>query len=57
MASAVKTWVTPCLGGTVQPDTALQNRYDELFPIYVKTRQTMPEIWADLTRARNKASQ
>jgi hypothetical protein len=26
-----------------------------LFPIYVKTRKMMPEIWADLTRARNKA--
>jgi erythritol kinase len=55
MASAVKTWVTPCLGGTVQPDPALQKRYDELFPIYVKTRKMMPEIWADLTRARHKA--
>jgi erythritol kinase len=56
MASAVRTWVTPCLGGTVQPDPALQARYDELFPIYVKTRKMMPEIWADLTRARTKAS-
>ncbi len=36
MASAVRTWVTPCLGGTVQPDPVLQTRYDELFPIYVK---------------------
>jgi erythritol kinase len=55
MASAVKAWVTPCLGGTVEPDPALKQRYDELFPIYVKTRKMMPEIWADLTRARNKA--
>lgn len=57
MASAVRTWVTPYLGGTVEPVPALQARYDELFPIYVKTRKAMPEIWADLTRARNKASQ
>jgi hypothetical protein len=33
----------------------MKQRYDELFPIYVKTRKMMPEIWADLTRARNKA--
>ena len=57
MAKAVETWVTPCLGGVVKPDAGMQARYDELFPIYVKTRQAMPEIWADLTRARSKAKE
>ncbi len=54
MASAVGKWVTPSLRGTVQPDAALKARYDQLFPIYVKARQAMPPIWADLAAARNR---
>lgn len=54
MATAVDTWVKPTLRGIVQPDPALKARYDELFPIYVKARQAMPPIWADLADARNR---
>jgi erythritol kinase len=53
MATAVAKWVMPTLRGTVQPDAALKSRYDQLFPIYVKTRQAMPPLWADLAAARN----
>jgi erythritol kinase len=49
---AVDTWVKPSLRGTVQPDAQLKARYDQLFPIYVKARQAMPPIWADLARSR-----
>ncbi|MEZ5830548.1 MAG: FGGY-family carbohydrate kinase [Dongiaceae bacterium] len=54
MASAVDTWVKPTLRGVVQPDAALKRRYDQLFPIYVKARQAMPPIWADLAAARGR---
>jgi erythritol kinase len=54
MAVAVEKWVKPCLRGTVQPDAQLKARYDELFPIYVKARQAMPPVWADLAAARNR---
>jgi erythritol kinase len=54
MATAVGKWVKPTLRGTVQPDAALQARYDQLFPIYVKARQAMPPVWADLAAARNR---
>jgi erythritol kinase len=52
MAVAVDKWVKPILRGTVQPDAQLKARYDQLFPIYVKARQAMPPIWADLARNR-----
>jgi erythritol kinase len=52
MAVAVDKWVKPILRGTVQPDALLKARYDQLFPIYVKARQAMPPIWADLARNR-----
>lgn len=54
MATAVAKWVSPSLRGTVQPDAQLKARYDELFPIYVKARQAMPPVWADLAAARNR---
>ena len=54
MAVAVEKWVKPCLRGTVQPDAQLKARYDQLFPIYVKARQAMPPVWADLAAARNR---
>ena len=40
------------LRGTVRPDAQLKARYDQLFPIYVKARQAMPPVWADLARNR-----
>ena len=54
MTVAVEKWVKPCLRGTVQPDGQLKARYDQLFPIYVKARQAMPPVWADLAAARNR---
>jgi erythritol kinase len=54
MAVAVDKWVKPSLRGIVQPDTALKKHYDQLFPIYVKARQAMPSVWADLAAARNR---
>ncbi|HEY3144913.1 MAG TPA: FGGY-family carbohydrate kinase, partial [Dongiaceae bacterium] len=54
MATAVGKWVKPTLRGTVQPDAALKARYDQLFPIYVKAREAMPPVWADLAGARSR---
>ncbi|HET6157956.1 MAG TPA: FGGY-family carbohydrate kinase [Dongiaceae bacterium] len=54
MATAAGKWVTPSLRGIVQPDAQLKVRYDQLFPIYMKTRQAMPPVWADLAAARNR---
>jgi len=52
MGAAVARWVTPYLRGVIEPDATLQQRYDQLFPIYIKARQAMPTIWADLAKAR-----
>jgi erythritol kinase len=54
MDAAVETWVKPTLRGVVEPDAGFKARYDELFPIYVKARQAMPPVWADLAGARNR---
>jgi erythritol kinase (D-erythritol 1-phosphate-forming) len=54
MATAVAKWVMPTLRGMVQPDAAFKDRYDQLFPIYVKARQAMPPVWADLAVARSR---
>jgi erythritol kinase (D-erythritol 1-phosphate-forming) len=52
LGTAVARWVTPNLRGIIQPDSALQRRYDQLFPIYVEARRAMPPIWADLAEVR-----
>lgn len=56
MDAAVKQWVTPTLRGTIEPDTALKAHFDQLFPIYQKTRQLMPPIWADLATTQRRNS-
>jgi len=52
MAAAVTKWVSPTLRGTVLPDPVLKAHYDKMFPIYLKARQAMPPLWADLAAAR-----
>jgi erythritol kinase len=54
METAVSDWVTPTLRGTIAPDSALKARYDDLFSIYLKTRQAMPPLWADLAVAQHR---
>lgn len=54
MDAAVAKWVTPNLRGTIEPDAALEARYNELFPIYLKTRQMMPPVWADIAAAQHR---
>ncbi len=52
MAAAVTKWVSPTLRGTVLPDPVLKAHYDKMFPIYLKARQAMPPLWADLAATR-----
>lgn len=52
MAACAERWVTPTLGDTVAPDPALTRLYDDLFAVYVRTREAMPEHWRVLARVR-----
>jgi erythritol kinase len=51
MAAAAARWVSPMLRDTIAPDPALARLFDQLFPIYLQTRQAMPPIWARLAVA------
>ncbi len=42
MESCIARWVTPTLGEAIEPDPALAERYDRLFPAYVAARTAAP---------------
>jgi erythritol kinase (D-erythritol 1-phosphate-forming) len=48
MAACAAAWIDPHLGRAVDPDAALVNRYDQLFPHYVATRKAIRPIWRGL---------
>jgi erythritol kinase len=50
MDDCIKDWVTPLLGEPEAPDAELANRYDAMFPPYVKARQALTPVWDDLAR-------
>jgi erythritol kinase len=52
LAACARVWVEPTLGDTVAPDPALTALYDGLYPIYVATRQAMPDNWRALAELR-----
>jgi erythritol kinase (D-erythritol 1-phosphate-forming) len=48
MAACAAEWVAPTLGDTVAPEPELTSLYDQLFPVYVATREAMPAQWRAL---------
>lgn len=51
--SCIDRWVTPTLGAALDPDPALAERYDRLFPAYVAARAAAPPVWQALREARD----
>ena len=45
MESCIDRWVTPTLGGALDPDPDLRRRYDRLFPAYVASREASAPVW------------
>ena len=45
MESCIERWVTPTLGEMIDPNPALVQRYDRLFPAYVASRQASVPVW------------
>ncbi len=45
MERCIDRWVTPTLGDALDPDPALADRYDRLFPAYVAARKAAPPVW------------
>ena len=56
MESCIDTWVTPTLGGALDPDPALNRRYDRLFPAYVASREASAPVWHAMLAARGGAA-
>ncbi len=53
MERCIDRWVTPTLGGTLEPDMELARRYDRLFPTYVAAREASSPIWHAMQAARD----
>ncbi|SNB74849.1 erythritol kinase (L-erythritol 4-phosphate-forming) [Arboricoccus pini] len=56
MAAAARIWVTPCLGGRVEPDPELVPCYRQFFELYRETRLAAAPLWHRLAAAREAAA-
>ena len=56
METCIDRWVTPTLGDALDPDPALADRYDRLFPAYVAARRASPPVWRAMRDARDADS-
>ena len=48
LQDCVKKWIMPCLGKLEQPDPALTQIYQKLYPIYKESRQHQVSTWRAL---------
>ena len=53
MESCIDRWVTPTLGEAQDPDPALADRYDRLFPAYAAARRASAPVWRLMRDARD----
>ncbi len=53
MERCIARWVTPTLADALDPDPALAQRYDRLFPAYVASREASAPVWRAMRRARD----
>ncbi len=53
MGSCVERWVTPTLGEAQDPDPALADRYERLFPAYQASRRASGPVWRAMREARD----
>ena len=53
MESCIDRWVTPTLGAASDPDPALAERYDRLFPAYAAARRGSAPVWRAMRDARD----
>ena len=56
MERCIDRWVAPTLGGSLEPDPALERRYDRLFPTYVASREASGPVWHAMQVARDAGS-
>ncbi|HTW27711.1 MAG TPA: FGGY-family carbohydrate kinase [Acetobacteraceae bacterium] len=52
MASCAEAWVAPLLGAREEPDPALAQLYDTLYPIYREAYAALPGVWRHLAASR-----
>ncbi|HEX4766736.1 MAG TPA: FGGY-family carbohydrate kinase [Lichenihabitans sp.] len=57
MESCIERWVTPTLADALEPDPALQRRYDRLFPAYVASREASAPVWHAMQAANDETAQ
>ena len=57
MESCIARWVTPTLAEAQDPDPALADRYDRLFPAYLAARRAAPPVWQAMRDARDADKQ
>lgn len=53
MERCIERWVTPTLADAIDPDPALAQRYDRLFPAYVASREASGPVWHAMRDARD----
>ena len=53
METCIERWVTPTLAAAQDPDPALADRYERLFPAYKAARQASAPVWRAMRDARD----
>ncbi|MCE2521131.1 MAG: carbohydrate kinase, partial [Alphaproteobacteria bacterium] len=46
MEDCTADWVTPLLTAAEAPDPELVGIYEELYPLYVRTREALAPVWS-----------
>jgi erythritol kinase (D-erythritol 1-phosphate-forming) len=54
MSACATQWVDTLLGSNTTPGAGLAKTYDQTFPLYKKTRETMQPVWRGLVSNRSE---
>ena len=57
METCIDRWVTPTLAQALEPDAALADRYDRLFPAYKMSREASAPVWRAMRGAARSSEQ
>ena len=57
MEDCTADWVTPLMSTAEEPDPELVEIYEELYPLYVRTREALAPVWGAHAAVKHGADQ